>query len=661
MTFGPIVNPFQPLVGLTGIGLNAGALYIGVDGMDPQTHPQACYWDAAGTVPASQPIDILGGYPMRLGTPARVYTDTTYSIRVRARDGSQVFYEASVVPGATTRDGIFATIASAAAAIIPPPVRTVGVTLLGYYAAQDGGGGAYRYSLTEPAHAGKFQSVDGAWWELAETVVRPEMFGARANGVTDDTTAINNALEFGPTVLTDQSVYFTATGVVITRDSTSLTGQGTLLMSSSNTSSYSVTTGIAVVTVLSADGVVISDIIVDSANVATGRGISAADFDGLTIRNVAGKNTGQMFIRAGGLVKSLVVEDCRNPFKGYGILINDPAAGSSGFVATGNIFRGTSSGQSDGIEVNAPTNGFNDVVVTGNIVSGMWGNALNAGIGIGFAKVQNAVISGNVISDCENDGIHIEDLSENITIVGNTVEGCCRTLSGASGGIAILTGSSRITIGPNTIRDTIARAALTFFSPLGQFSEDISVSGGVYDGAPLYLINIDSVKRLRLTGMAIHNANVSNTANTPAIRVISNLGNVSQDISISAVSVRAGTNAVRSIAYGPSCVSGADLTGNSFIGVVKPDLGGNSVNVRTNRYSNADLMQGSFVFTAGSSFATVNNANLDTIDGVMVWPADAAARALAPGYVSGLNPGVLFTYELNVVAAGGETFWYAIL
>ncbi|CVI59566.1 hypothetical protein CFBP4996_18050 [Agrobacterium leguminum] len=37
----------------------------------------------------------------------------------------------------------------------------------GYYAAGDGGGGSYVRTENEPMHAGKFQTADGSWWELA--------------------------------------------------------------------------------------------------------------------------------------------------------------------------------------------------------------------------------------------------------------------------------------------------------------------------------------------------------------------------------------------------------------------------------------------------------------------------------------------------------------
>lgn len=70
------------------------------------------------------------------------------------------------------------------------------VTTGGYSVAGDLGGARHKKVVSEPAHEGKFQSADGAWWEIAEAVVTPQMFGAKGDGVTDDATALNNMAVF---------------------------------------------------------------------------------------------------------------------------------------------------------------------------------------------------------------------------------------------------------------------------------------------------------------------------------------------------------------------------------------------------------------------------------------------------------------------------------
>jgi hypothetical protein len=86
-----VVSPFVPILNLAGAGLNEGKLYVGVLGEDPITNPIACYWDAALTIPASQPIDVLGGYTMRSGTPTQAYTSTACTVGVYDKNDVQVF------------------------------------------------------------------------------------------------------------------------------------------------------------------------------------------------------------------------------------------------------------------------------------------------------------------------------------------------------------------------------------------------------------------------------------------------------------------------------------------------------------------------------------------------------------------------------------------
>lgn len=74
-----------------------------------------------------------------------------------------------------------------------------GIPLLfvrGYAVAGDGGAAHYKRVASEPSHFGKIQSSDGAWWELAETRPTPQLFGAKADGSTDDLEAINRCGAF---------------------------------------------------------------------------------------------------------------------------------------------------------------------------------------------------------------------------------------------------------------------------------------------------------------------------------------------------------------------------------------------------------------------------------------------------------------------------------
>src|SRR5690606_29615524 len=71
---------------------------------------------------------------------------------------------------------IYATVVGMPAIEVPEGISALRVN--GYHVAGDGGAALYKRVPTEPSHGGKFPSSGGAWWELAETIVSPPMFGA---------------------------------------------------------------------------------------------------------------------------------------------------------------------------------------------------------------------------------------------------------------------------------------------------------------------------------------------------------------------------------------------------------------------------------------------------------------------------------------------------
>lgn len=100
----------------------------------------------------------------------------------------------------------------------------------GYNSVGDGGSALYKRVATEPSHAGKVQSVDGAWWELASHEVNVECLGAAGDGIADDTLAFTNAMSFfaakGGGYLFATRVYNVPAGVELVSNVT-LDGRGT--------------------------------------------------------------------------------------------------------------------------------------------------------------------------------------------------------------------------------------------------------------------------------------------------------------------------------------------------------------------------------------------------------------------------------------------------
>jgi hypothetical protein len=79
-------SPFPVYLDADGTPLTGGYVYFGTSGANPETTPQAVYWDEALSIPAAQPIRTLNGFLVRNGAPSPVYMANVYSCTVRNRN-----------------------------------------------------------------------------------------------------------------------------------------------------------------------------------------------------------------------------------------------------------------------------------------------------------------------------------------------------------------------------------------------------------------------------------------------------------------------------------------------------------------------------------------------------------------------------------------------
>lgn len=91
----PVNPPFPLFTDADGQPLDDAYIYIGTANQNPVSNPVAVYWDAALTITAAQPIRTSGGYPVYNGSPARFFTAIDYSIQVRDKNGAFVYAAAS--------------------------------------------------------------------------------------------------------------------------------------------------------------------------------------------------------------------------------------------------------------------------------------------------------------------------------------------------------------------------------------------------------------------------------------------------------------------------------------------------------------------------------------------------------------------------------------
>lgn len=132
-----------------------------------------------------------------------IYVDDGFSFRLLYDQVSASIVaaaEAAQAAAEDARDAALAAVSSvvpntfankAAAASYSPTVAPDFLSLAGYGASGDGGAALYKKVASEPSHSGKFsitlQSAAVVWYEVAENVLRPEMFGAVGDDVADDT------------------------------------------------------------------------------------------------------------------------------------------------------------------------------------------------------------------------------------------------------------------------------------------------------------------------------------------------------------------------------------------------------------------------------------------------------------------------------------------
>lgn len=168
-------SPFPQYFDHDGSPLNGGLIYFGLTSQNPETAPTTVYWDAAATQPAAQPIVTSNGYTVRAGTPAVVYAVGDYSLTVKTSRGRLIYTAASSMDFNIAQQAANAT-AALAADLANNTNAAKGSALVGYLPAGAGGVG---------------RTVQD---KLRDMSVSAKDAGAVGDGVTDDTTAIQVAL-----------------------------------------------------------------------------------------------------------------------------------------------------------------------------------------------------------------------------------------------------------------------------------------------------------------------------------------------------------------------------------------------------------------------------------------------------------------------------------
>ncbi|MEN6548717.1 MAG: right-handed parallel beta-helix repeat-containing protein [Armatimonadia bacterium] len=179
-------------------------------------------------------------------------------------------------------------------------------------------------------------------------------------------------------------------------------------------------------------------------------------------------------------INDILIEGCDFYQGGYGVLLDQECSGENVRIIACHF----KENRSDAIELNFPKKEqgrfVRNVVITGNIFEriGPDPNSPTSGFGVGIAAGQDVQITANTFYKCAVQGVHIEDDTDNVTVVGNNFNECGLGHTGGNwtGGVHILKGTKFVTISANNF--TRCRYGVSGLS--GDLLHDVTVIGNTF-------------------------------------------------------------------------------------------------------------------------------------------------------------------------------------
>jgi hypothetical protein len=181
--------PFPVFNDRDGQPLENGYVWIGVPNLPPQTNPVNVYFDDALTILAPQPLRTINGYISRTGSPAQVYIDgVNFSILVQDSKGTMVYNFPEGTGISPNASGVAFTGFKGQVGFVSDLADDDGSDWIGF----------------EPAGSGAV--ARSAQDKMRETVSVKD-FGAVGDGATDDTAAIQAAIDNAGTIFFPPGTY----------------------------------------------------------------------------------------------------------------------------------------------------------------------------------------------------------------------------------------------------------------------------------------------------------------------------------------------------------------------------------------------------------------------------------------------------------------------
>jgi hypothetical protein len=598
MTALSVQPPFPIMTDIDGQPLEDGYIFIGVVNLAPIGNPITVYWDAALTIPASQPIRTRGGYPMNSGTPARLYVNSDYSIQVQNRNGSVVYSS----PTATERFGdLIGSVALLAdITTLRTTIWTSGrpqiVQLINNHIAGDGGG-FFRWDSANVQNDNNGTRVKedatatGRWIrQVNNGWVAVEWFGlvlsADEATAPANTTAMQRALNTGYNVLLPSGEFWcgavtqTTRGQIVEGDQRTLWRHPVVALSN------------LIVINATAIGAIWRNFRIDGnrANVVYNYNSSelvwfATD---VTIENVQLKDCQSMGARAIGPADRTRVLNCRFENCGdFGFFANNSGGDAIDGIVDGNTVLnfGLAGLDSAGIGVRSSVGGWK---VTNNSVTqtvAIPGVPVRLGVEF-WTDSNNGVIANNVVNFTAAGDFGLSCTGKGLAVTGNVVRGSTAyaieivdracTVTGnvirspLGAGIAINLNAALsdpgdyITVTGNTIENiTTTNVSFAGLVMAGDPLTDpiaVTISGNTFHGPGNLMLISDQAKGWNISGNTFYNTGSA----AVALQMGADDGSITGNIFVRVPAAGTG-NQVEAITIGASCTN-INISDNRFVG-----------------------------------------------------------------------------------------------
>ena len=321
------------------------------------------------------------------------------------------------------------------------PWRQSTLALFGCYLSACSGGG-FQATTTGLSSGTTLPSVAGPGTTQPPVMVENNVFCA-GDGVTDDfkclSDAISNAGKTNNLLVLQKGKTYLTQNVLAMPDNVQFNGNGATLIAGKISAGGSL---------LKING---KNVVVRNLNLKSLQNINAAIEFGFNVQdakilsnNVTGFFSNGIYLGGKGQSNILIdgnkIDGGKDRAKGsiiYGILLNSLNLGISVAdyphhitISNNTVLNVTA----DAIEINSPVHAMapqgstregvaaNNIVISNNTLSAPYAGSPGAGMCIGIAGAFEVMVSGNKMSECKWQGIHIEDRSYNVTLELNTIQ-----------------------------------------------------------------------------------------------------------------------------------------------------------------------------------------------------------------------------------------------